>query len=381
MNTTFTFPAAWAFALETATTIGYGLPNDSNSFFEQGCGYVQAAIYFQMFFNMLFNAFMISFFYSQLSKSENRAIQLIFSNKLIVHVDAETEEICLSLRCYDVDSAHPVVEAHVRVYVLDRTLKYIPLRTIDPNDAQHNGGGWLLPSIPLQIMHIVDQHSALSPSASASSSSSSSLRSYNNSASISNNNIKPFTLLPNKDIHTSSRRARGRNNTTMTMMRSIDSVTGERKEIVCTVCGMHFGTHELFAKHIEYNTLLEEYDNYPSEQCHRSLAESVLFNKNKENNSNDNKRCYYKQLPNKKTLQEVKQHIESTMSEIIVVVEGIDPQLSGSFRSMQSYKYDDIVFGDGAEFEHWYVFALYSVFLYHLHHHYVLSVCYYVLLL
>ena len=319
-----------------------------------------------MLFNMLFNAFMISFFYSQLSKSENRAIQLIFSNKLIVHVDAETEEICLSLRCYDVDSAHPVVEAHVRVYVLDRTLKYIPLRTIDPNDAQHNGGGWLLPSIPLQITHIVDHHSALSPPASASSSSFSTLRRYSNSTRTSNNNIKPFTLLPNKDIHTSSRRARGRNNTTMTTMRSIDSVTGERKEVVCTVCGMHFGTYELFAKHVEYNTLLEEYDNYPSEQCHRSLAESVLFKKNKENNnSNDNKRCYYEQQPDKKTLQEVKQHIESTMSEIIVVVEGIDPQLSGSFRSMQSYKYDDIVFGDGAEFEHWYVFALYSVFLYH----------------
>jgi Inward rectifier potassium channel C-terminal domain len=45
------------------------------------------------------------------------------------------------------------------------------------------------------------------------------------------------------------------------------------------------------------------------------------------------------------TLEEVQQHIERTLSEIIVVVEGIDPQLSGTFQSIQSYKYEDIEFG------------------------------------
>merc|ERR1712238_230281 len=48
------------------------------------------------------------------------------------------------------------------------------------------------------------------------------------------------------------------------------------------------------------------------------------------------------------SLQEVRTHIEHTLSEIIVVVEAIDPQLSGTFQSLQSYKYEDLVFG--AEF-------------------------------
>jgi hypothetical protein len=49
------------------------------------------------------------------------------------------------------------------------------------------------------------------------------------------------------------------------------------------------------------------------------------------------------------TLFEVQRHIEKTLSEIVVVVEAIDPQLSGTFQAVQSYRYEDIVFG--ADFE------------------------------
>lgn len=44
------------------------------------------------------------------------------------------------------------------------------------------------------------------------------------------------------------------------------------------------------------------------------------------------------------TVDEVRRHIERTLSEIIVVVEAIDPQLSGTFQAVQSYKYDNIEF-------------------------------------
>mmetsp|Transcript_31400 Transcript_31400/g.31888 ORF Transcript_31400/g.31888 Transcript_31400/m.31888 type:complete len:173 (+) Transcript_31400:76-594(+) len=50
------------------------------------------------------------------------------------------------------------------------------------------------------------------------------------------------------------------------------------------------------------------------------------------------------------SLQEVQKHIERTLSEIIVVVEAIDPQLSGTFQALQSYKYTNIEFG--ADFQH-----------------------------
>ena len=41
-------------------------------------------------------------------------------------------------------------------------------------------------------------------------------------------------------------------------------------------------------------------------------------------------------------MDEVRDFISESLSEIIVVVEGIDPQVSGTFQALQSYKYDDI---------------------------------------
>merc|ERR1711971_959771 len=109
---------------ETATTVGYGLPSSSNAFFEEGCSHVQVSIFFQMVFCMLFNAFMFAFFHSQLSKSETQSIQLVFSNKLVIGVkkDKNKNQVYASVRCYDLDSAYPLVEAHARMYLLDHKL-------------------------------------------------------------------------------------------------------------------------------------------------------------------------------------------------------------------------------------------------------------------
>jgi hypothetical protein len=77
---------AFAFSLETCTTVGYGLPGSKTGFFKQGCNGIQAAITFQLVWSMLYNAFLVSFFFALLSKSENRSIQVIFSNKLCINV-------------------------------------------------------------------------------------------------------------------------------------------------------------------------------------------------------------------------------------------------------------------------------------------------------
>ncbi len=45
---TIEFGPAFAFSLETCTTVGYGLPNSTNAFFEKECFSLQVAIYFQM---------------------------------------------------------------------------------------------------------------------------------------------------------------------------------------------------------------------------------------------------------------------------------------------------------------------------------------------
>lgn len=236
----------------------------------------------------MFNAFLLAFFYSLLSKSEFRSTQIIFTNKLLINVidsntSIEGNRAYVRIQCYDIDSAHPLVEAHARMYVLDYKLKLHPLRLMDPNDDL---GGVLYPSVPADIVHHIDCHSPLFP------------------------RRLPFV-----------EKSHG------LVLRSIDSLTGNRDEIVCPVCGEAYGTYERLKKHIEYNAMVETKEGYPRGKSHAGL-----------------------ELPPMQplTLDKVRGHIEKTLSEIIVVVEAIDPQLSGTFQSLQSYKYGDIVFG--AEF-------------------------------
>ena len=168
-----------------------GLPGSTNAFFEDDCPGLQVAIFFQMIWSMMFNAFLFAFFYSQISKSEHRSILLIFSNKLCINV--KDGKVFANAKCYDLDSSYPLVEAHARMYFLDHKMKLHPLRLVDPNDDL---GAMLYPSIPQVISHHIDYHSALSP--------------------------KFMPLVENNQG---------------LMLRTVDSATCNREEIVCPVCG------------------------------------------------------------------------------------------------------------------------------------------------
>jgi hypothetical protein len=126
------FGAAFAFSLETCTTVGYGLPSSVNSLFNT-CQALQATVYLQLVWSMLFNAFMFAFFYARLGRSESRATQVVFSNKAVVSV--QDGLVRFQLRVYDLDAQHPVVESHVRLYAIER-LRPVPrpLRLVQPND-------------------------------------------------------------------------------------------------------------------------------------------------------------------------------------------------------------------------------------------------------
>ena len=79
------FGAAFAFSVETCTTVGYGLPSGTNAFFET-CRFLQFIIYVQMVWSMLFNAFLFAFLYNRLSRSESRGAQVVNSNNAIVSI-------------------------------------------------------------------------------------------------------------------------------------------------------------------------------------------------------------------------------------------------------------------------------------------------------
>jgi hypothetical protein len=238
---------------------------------------VQITIFFQMMWSMMFNAFLFAFLFTSLSKCESRGIQVVFSNKIIIKEEKSTGKILISMRCYDVDAQYPVVEAHVRMYVMDRRLKLHVLRTQEPDDDM---GATLHISVPCEVHHHIDHHSALSP--------------------------RRMPLVVDSGG---------------LCLRTADSAAGNRDEIECPVCGDLFGTYSRLWKHVRYQQMAEEQDGYPIKGSHQDFVMPGIT---------------------PISLQEVKTYIESFLSEIIVVVEGIDPQVSGTFQALQSYKYEDI---------------------------------------
>jgi hypothetical protein len=78
-----TYQGAFAFSLQTCTTVGYTLPAGSNAFFEN-CPTLQTLIFLQSCFSLLANSWLLAFVYSRVGRAESRSVQLSFSNKAVV---------------------------------------------------------------------------------------------------------------------------------------------------------------------------------------------------------------------------------------------------------------------------------------------------------
>ncbi|CAB9503285.1 rectifier potassium channel 2 [Seminavis robusta] len=285
---------AFAFSLETCTTVGYGLPNGTNAFFENQCPDIVVAIYFQMVWSMMFNAFLFAFFFARIAKCESRGIQVIFSNKAIISNRPDVPYPCFSFRVFDVDGSFPVVEAHVRMYVVTQKSPIpIPLRIVIPNDDY---GSMLMLSLPSQVVHAMDAYSPMVPQA------------------------KPRCLasptVPHGGLH----------------LRQVDALTNNRDDVICPVCGESYGTVERLIKHGKFNSMTETHDDIPFRGSHREVDWDD-----------------WARLLEKSTtwsLQQLEQFFRSDISEVLCIVEGIDPLASGTFQAIQSYQVEDIHFGE-----------------------------------
>ena len=290
------FGPAFAFSLETCTTVGYGLPNSTNGFFESECGHLQLFIYFQMVFSMLFNAFLFSFLFARLARCDQRGAQVLFSDKAII--EKRNGKWLMHVRVYDYDSSQPVVEAHVRMYCVSwrdyekQTRDLVQphllhaMRTLQPDDQL---GASLYPSIPLNVTHQLDVFSPLIP----------------------------------KSHRKKCHRVDGGG----LQLREIDQFI-EGSGIMCPVCGEMYGTHDQLKKHINYTAMVENLDkDFPIQGSHRDpdLVDE-FFAEPKEVTEND-----------------IREHLKD--KEIMVVIEGIEPMVSGTFQALQSYKMKDILFG------------------------------------
>lgn len=289
------FHGAFAFSLETTTTVGYGLPNGTNGFFEN-CKGLQAAIYVQMVLSMLFNAFLFSFMFARLARCEARGAQIVFSDKAII--EKRDGKWYLHIRVYDLASKHPLVEAHVRMYCVSwrdynrQTRELLQphllhtMRITQPDDEQ---GAMMFTSIPANVTHHIDAFSPVAP------------LKIRRMAKI----LQPAGI----------------------PLREVDAISGYRNGVLCPVCGETFGSMDHLARHVTYQRMAEKKDNWPEVGSH--LDEKLVFPELFE--------------PFVLTESDIREQLRD--KEIMVVVEAIEPMVSGTFQALQSYKLEDIVFG------------------------------------
>lgn len=240
---------------------------------------------------MIFNAFLITFLYTRLGRSESRGTQVVYSNKALVSV--VDGQVRFQLRLFDVDAARPVVEAHVRLYVVtqDRPVPR-PLRILQPNDEL---GGMLFLSFPSVVSHHIDLYSLLHP--------------------------------PDDQIST---RPSG------LVLRQVDGMTANRDDVICPVCGESYGTMERWRSHVSFQQIVENKDGYPVQGTHRSLDLKEIDEQIEKTPTTD--------------LDVLKKNFQDNISEVICVVEGIDPIMSGTFQSLQSYRFEDIIWDADTQF-------------------------------
>lgn len=289
---------AFAFSLETCTTVGYGLPNSVNAFFER-CPGLQATVFIQMTLSMFFNAFLIAIIIARIANTARRAVQVVFSNKAIVSV--VDGQVRFQFRVFDVDARHPVVEAHVRLYAVakDRPVPRI-LRTVQPNDEL---GGMLFLSLPQLVSHQIDVYSLLHPSPSPDD---------DHPAYVFNNHkVNGLTL------------------------RQADSASCTREEVICYVCGDDYATHEHWVRHVQFQQRLERQFGFPEQGTHLGVQEKDM--------------AADRLLPIN-DLPMLQDHFASSINEVICIVEGIDPLTSGTFSALYSYQMKDIVWDKDATF-------------------------------
>lgn len=77
------FYQAFAFSMETMTTIGYGIPH-GGSFFDEGCVGVLIAVYFEAMIFIMLNAALVGVLFSRISVANKRSSQIIFSDKAAI---------------------------------------------------------------------------------------------------------------------------------------------------------------------------------------------------------------------------------------------------------------------------------------------------------
>ena len=126
-----TFLDACYFSLETMVTIGYG--TSSNDPYFQGCGTALPIIFTQSILSGFFDAVCLGLVFGRMSRTNQRASTIIFSDKAIIRLTNTGVPYFLFQVCEM--RKHQLIEAHVRCYAFIRPL----LNKKNDEESKENG--------------------------------------------------------------------------------------------------------------------------------------------------------------------------------------------------------------------------------------------------
>jgi hypothetical protein len=192
-------------------------------------------------------------------------VRVIFSNQAIVGYRKDLQCPCLQVRLFDMDGRHPVVQATCTMYVItQRSPVPMPLRIIVQAD---DIGSMLFLSLPNEVVHAIDNDSLMVPDPTAAS-------------KIG----KPRGPL---------------------------NAAEEPRDIYCPICGEPYDTVDNLIKHGKYQNIVEAHDNFPFIGSHQEVDWDE----------------WEKAMTKSRfwSLSQLQEYFETNLSEVICIVEGIDP--------------------------------------------------------
>ncbi|EHH30220.1 hypothetical protein EGK_10839 [Macaca mulatta] len=151
------FLAAFLFALETQTSIGYGVRSVTEE-----CPAAVAAVVLQCIAGCVLDAFVVGAVMAKMAKPKKRNETLVFSENAVVAL--RDHRLCLMWRVGNLRRSH-LVEAHVRAQLLQPRVtpegEYIPLDHQDVDVGFDGGTDRIFLVSPITIVHEIDSASPL----------------------------------------------------------------------------------------------------------------------------------------------------------------------------------------------------------------------------
>ena len=349
-NVQLSFQAAFAFSLETATTVGYTLPiTPSQSNFDMffgGCPGWTLAIYVECMTMVFINGFILGIVLLRIQRADRRANQIVFSDKATVF--CLRGRFYLSFQALDLQGHKPLINSNVRLLACfhdaapnNRGAAYWQVRAMRIARPDDEIGARLWLTVPAVVVHEIDAWSPLAPEI------------------LTAAPVRAEAAAPNRYPQPPQRASDGR--------------IGSRTQAVCPVCGSGAPTDGALRRHIAYFAQDEKERGKPEDWGHRALdpaeatrpivlrgvlppashaasgTSGVSGGHTATTDSSSGGANAASEKPKTHVsptdvCEAIRERIEARRIEIIALIEATDPRTSNSFQARHSFAPSDIAY-------------------------------------